>query len=146
MRFHRNVKMLRGQLDAGPFIMVFFLVLIFVLLGSLTYTPGVTVHLPVAEDLPGTDRPTVSVAVDAQKRLYFENQLVNESEFSKRLQAVVSSAPEPLTLLVQADRAVPYDTLVQVVQRAREAGIQEALLATLPRLFPRQGGPSTQAP
>lgn len=146
MRFHRNVKMLRGQLDAGPFIMVFFLVLIFVLLASLTYTPGVHVRLPVADDLPGTDQPTVSVAVDLQNRLFFGNQLVSEAELSERLRAVVHSSPEPLTLLVQADRDVPYDTLVRVVQMAREAGIREALLATLPRLFPQPADPAREVP
>ena len=76
MRFHRNIKMLRGQLDAAPFIMVFFLVLIFVLLGTMTHKPGVHVRLPLADDLPGTDKPTVSVAVDPQNRFYFQNQLV----------------------------------------------------------------------
>jgi len=146
MRFHRNVKMLRGQLDAGPFVMVFFLVLIFVLLGTLTYTPGVHVRLPVADDLPGTDKPTVSVAVDLQDRLFFENQLVSEAELSERLQSIVHSTSEPLTLLVHADRQVSYDTLVRVVQMAREAGIQEALLATLPPLFPKHAGATTEAP
>jgi biopolymer transport protein ExbD len=137
MRFHRNIKMLRGQLDAGPFVMVFFLVLIFVLLGTLTYTPGVQVRLPVGEDLPGTDRPTLSVAVDPQERLFFENQLVTEAELREQLQARTGAAREPLTLIVHADREVRYDTLVRVAQLARDAGIQEALLATMPRLFPQ---------
>ena len=138
MRFHRNVKMLRGRLDAAPFVTVFFLVLLFVLLARMTYTPGVHVRLPVADNLPGTDKPTVSLAVDPQNRLYFENQLVTESELSQRLRAVSSAAPEPLTLIVHADREVTYDRLVRVTQLARQAGIQEALLATMPRLFPQR--------
>jgi biopolymer transport protein ExbD len=145
MRFHRNIKMLRGQLDAAPFIMVFFLVLIFVLLGTRAYTPGVQVRLPVAEDLPGTDKPTVSVAVDPQNRLYFQNQLVTRSNLTARLSEIAAAAPEPLTLIVHADREVTYDTLVQVTQLAREAGIQDALLATMPRLFPEKTrGPKDQ--
>jgi biopolymer transport protein ExbD len=128
--------MLRGQLDAAPFIMVFFLVLIFVLLGSLTYTPGVHVRLPLAEGFPGTANPTLSVAVDSRDRLYFQNQLLDETELGKRLAAARRGSPEPLTLLVHADRDVSYATLVRVTQVAREAGIGEALLATLPRLYP----------
>jgi biopolymer transport protein ExbD len=138
MRFHRNIKMLRGQLDAAPFIMVFFLVLIFVLLGTMTYKPGVHVRLPVAGELPGADKPSVSVAVDPQNRLFFQNQLVTASNLTERLRAVVRDAPEPLTLIVHADRDVTYDTLVHVTQLAREAGIQDALLATMPRLFPER--------
>ena len=133
--------MLRGQLDAAPFIMVFFLVLIFVLLGSLTYTPGVHVRLPEAGGLPGTDTPTVSVAVDPQDRLYFEHQLVTESELRSRLRDEARSTSGPLTLIVHADREVTYDTLVRVAEVAREAGVEEALLATMPRLFPRSKKP-----
>jgi len=138
--------MLRGHLDAAPFIMVFFLVLIFVLLGTMTYTPGVHVRLPVADDLPGTDKPTVSLAVDPQNRFYFENQLVSESDLSRRLSQVARAAPEPLTLIVHADREVTYDTLVRVTQLAREAGIHEALLATVPRLFPQRTEAAVEAP
>ena len=127
--------MLRGHLDAAPFVTVFFLILIFVLLGTLVYTPGVQVKLPLAEDLPGSDKPSVSVAVDLQGRLYFENQLVEPDQFIAQLKKVLAVAPEPLTLIIQADREVSYDTLVQVTQLARQAGIQEALLATMPRIF-----------
>jgi len=127
--------MLRGQLDAAPFVMVFFLVLIFVLLGTLTYIPGVQVLLPVAADLPGTDKLSVSVTVDTQGQFYFENQLMDEAQLSLQLRQRVSSAPEPLTLIIHADREVTYETLVHVTQLARQAGIYEALLATMPRLF-----------
>jgi hypothetical protein len=41
-----------------------------------------------------------------------------------------------LTLIIHADRQVTYDNLVRVTQLARQAGIQDALLATMPRLYP----------
>jgi biopolymer transport protein ExbD len=129
--------MLRGQLDAAPFVMVFFLVLIFVLLGNQVYTPGVQVRLPVTDNLPGSDNPSVSVAVDPQGRFYFENQLMSENELSQQLRGLVASTPD-LILIVHADRDVSYDTLVQLTQLARKAGIQEALLATMPRLFSKE--------
>lgn len=127
--------MLRGQLDAAPFVMVFFLILIFVLLGTLTYTPGLQLRLPMAEDLPGTDTASISVAVDLQGRLYFESQLLSEAELSRRLRVLKAGTTKPLTLIIHADRDVTYDTLVHVTQLARQAGIEEALLATMPRLF-----------
>lgn len=133
--------MLRGQLDAAPFVMVFFLILIFVLLGTLTFTPGLQVQLPMAADMPGTKNPSVNVTVDPQGRLYFENQLVDETEFGQRLRQAIASTPPPLTLVIRADQAVTYDTLLHVTQLARKAGVQEAILATMPRLF--QGEPPT---
>ena len=57
-----------------------------------------------------------------------------------------TSFHKPLTLIVHADRTVTYDTLVHVTQLAREAGIQDALLATMPRLFPQGANPPDKTP
>ena len=43
---------------------VILLLVIFVTLSSFDYTPGVKVQLPFANDLPGIDKPSVSVAID----------------------------------------------------------------------------------
>jgi biopolymer transport protein ExbD len=134
MKFPRNARLLRGQLDAAPVASVFFLLVIFMMLGSLVYTPGarVELQLPRANGLPGTDSPAVSVAVDADGRLYYENQWIEENPLRSRLQEAVRKSPEPLTLVVQADKSVSYERLMRLTLLAREAGINEVLLATLP--------------
>lgn len=141
MKFPRNARIFRGHLDAAPFAAVFFLLVMFLMLGSLAYTPGVRLELPVAEDLPGTDAPSVAVAVDAAGRFYFENQLVTGEQLRIRLRQVAELASAPLTLVVQADRSLRYDQLVQLTLLAREAGIRQAWLATLPRPYAAPGGP-----
>ena len=137
MKFPRNATIFRGQLDAAPFAAVFFLLVIFMMLGSLIYTPGarVELQLPRADGLPGTDKPSVSVAIDADGRLYYENQWIEESELRRRLQAAVKKSAEPLTLVVQADKAVSYERCLNLTLLGRDAGIAEALLATLPRPY-----------
>ena len=137
MKFPRNATIFRGQLDAAPFAAVFFVLVIFMMLGSLVYTPGarVELQLPRADGLPGTDKPSVSVAIDAEGRLYYENQWIEESELRRRLQEVVRKSAEPLTLVVQADKAVSYEKCLRLALLARDAGISEALLATMPRPY-----------
>ena len=114
---------------------MFFLLVIFLWLSSLVYTPGVRVKLdlPVADNLPGTTNLTVSVAIDADGRLYYDNQPIVESALTARLKQRAKESPEPLTLVLQADKAVSYDSLVRLTLLARDAGIRDALLATLPR-------------
>src|SRR5438105_1110307 len=110
MRFPRNTRIFRGQLDAAPFAGVFFLLLIFVLLNSaLVFTPGVPIQLPEAVNLPGTANRTLVVAVDETGQLYFENQIIGPERFKEKLQSAVSEAPQPLTLVVQADRKVIHE-------------------------------------
>lgn len=135
MKFRRNARIFRGQLDVAPFAAVFFLLVIFLMTGSLVYTPGVRLQLPVASDLPGWDQPSVSVAIDKNGRLYFENQWIEENELRGRLQTVAKSSNQPLTLLVQADKEATYEMILRLRLLARDAGIPEAFLATLPRPF-----------
>ena len=133
MKFPRNARIFRGRLDAAPFAAVLFLLVIFLMLASLVYTPGVSVDLPAASDLPGIDNPSVSVGMDAGGRLYFDNQSMEEPELRTRLRAAASHTREPLTLIIQADKAVRYERVIQLALLARDAGIRKAVLATLPR-------------
>jgi biopolymer transport protein ExbD len=133
MKFPRNARIFHGQFDVAPFAGVFFLLALFLLLGSLVYTPGVSLTLPAASDLPGTDKSVVSVAVDASGQFYFDNQLIPEAQLKARLASVVRKSAEPLTLLVQADISVKYETLIHLALIARRAGLQEAFLATRPQ-------------
>ena len=65
MKFPRSARIFRGHLDVAPFASVFFLLVIFALLGALIYTPGVHVplELPRADGFTGTDRPMKAVTV-----------------------------------------------------------------------------------
>ena len=132
MRFPRNARILRSQLDVAPFAAVFFLLTIFMVLGALVPTPGLPLRLPEADGLSGLDKPSVAVAVDAAGRYFFANKMVGEAELRSRLREAIQRSPD-LSLIVMADQAVPYGRFVRLTLLAREAGFRDAHLATLPR-------------
>jgi biopolymer transport protein ExbD len=133
MRFPRNKQIFRGQPDLGAYLGVFFLLLIFVMLNSvLVFTPGVPIRLPDAEELPGIAGETLVVAVDASGQFYFDNQIASEQTLRQRLTEEVIKSREPLTLIVEADRAVTSETLLRVALLARKVGIRDVVLATRP--------------
>jgi biopolymer transport protein ExbD len=134
MKFPRTSKILRSPFDFAPFAAVFFLLVIFLALGMLITTPGVPLQIPAADDLPGTSRPTVDMAVDALNRFYFENQLVSERQLKTSLHNAVHSTHEQLTLVIHADKSVTYEQLLHLTLLARGpgVGITNILLATLP--------------
>jgi biopolymer transport protein ExbD len=227
MRFPRHAKIFRGQLDFAPLAGVLFLLVIFLLLTSLVYTPGIPVQLsmdqpggpktvsiaksgdilyerevyrledleklrtelrrlpaksplivrvdavaprevvvrlremardlslkfesagaaielPVTEPLPGVLNPSVVVAINLGEQLFYENQIVTESELQVRLKALVPKFSEALTLEVRADKAVPYEAIVRLSALAREAGVKQLLLVTRPRVFDR--APQARSP
>ena len=132
MKFARSLKTFRGQLDVAPFLTVLFLVLMFVLMTGMIYTPGVRIQLPAASGLAGAASPGVAVAVDANGQLYFENQRIEETLLRARLRERAVASSEPPALILHADRAVKYDILLRLTLLAREAGLRETVLATLP--------------
>jgi biopolymer transport protein TolR len=140
MKFPRNARIFRGQLDAAPFASVFFLLVIFVLLTTLLYTPGVQIELPKAGELPGTDQPALAVALDKSGRVYFENRVVSTNELQSRLREAVKDSNAALTLVVQADKDVTEESLVNLAMLAHNAGINNLLLATLPPVFANPPG------
>jgi biopolymer transport protein ExbD len=141
MKFPRHSRLLRGPFDMAPFAAVLFLLVIFLMLGALVPISGLPLRLPVADNLPGTDKPTVTVVVDANGRFYFSNQIVTEDKLKSALKTAVQKSRAPLTLVIQADQAVTYEQFIHLTLLAREAGIQNALLATLPRAVTAPAAP-----
>jgi biopolymer transport protein ExbD len=137
MKFPRNARIFRGQLDASPFVGVLFLVAIFLLLNSsLVFVPGVAIKLPEAADLPGVIGPTVTVAVDSSRHFYFRNQIIKESDLQVELRKAALETKEPLTLMLLADKTVSVGTMVQLAGLARAAGLKEAIFVTRPPAAP----------
>ena len=133
MKFRRRARLPRTPFDVTAYAAVFFLMVLMLLLGTRRYTPGVKINLPAADNLPGTDQPTVTVAMDEGGRYYFDNQVIGEAELKAQLTNAAAQSVGPLTLVIQADKAVRQENLVRLTLLARDAGIHDALLATLPR-------------
>jgi len=145
MKFPQSTRIFTGRLDPAPWLTVFFLLIIFLLLAGLVYTPGVRVQLPDAVGLPGTDKPTVAVALAQNGQLFFENQLIEPAQLKKRLQTVAQKSPESVVLIIRADKAARHESVLDLVLLARDIGITEVLVATLPRPFePTKPAPSTR--
>lgn len=131
MRLPRNARIFRGQLDAAPFIGVFFILLMFILLHtSLVSHPGVEIQLPFSGELPGPEGPTLVVAIDENGEMFFENRVLRRAELAALLADRVRELEASPTLVVQADQSVSQRRLVQLAELARRAGVPRAILAT----------------
>jgi biopolymer transport protein ExbD len=148
MRFPRNKQIFRGQLDVAAFAGMLFILLVFILLRSqLVFTPGVPIRLPVAEELPGVIGPRlVVVSVDATGQFYFENQITHDRLLRSRLSNLAAEAPEPLWLIVQADVAVSYGRVMELISLARLAGVKFGACATRPPPTPAARAPALSPP
>jgi biopolymer transport protein ExbD len=142
MKFPRNARMFKGQLDAAPIACVLFCLLIFLLLTLVVPIPGIPVHLPDAvPGESGIEGPTLTVALDSGDSqnpngvLYFRNQTIGEVDLQRRLKEEVKRSPQPLTLIIQADRHVTIEQMNRLTRLAAKAGVRDVLQATLPEVF-----------
>ena len=60
--------------------------------------------LPAASDLPGTDKPTVTVAMDVNGRYISTTRWSNPEALREELHQAAKKSAAPLTLVVQADK------------------------------------------
>jgi biopolymer transport protein ExbD len=144
VRFPRNAKIFRGQLDAAPFAAVLFTMVIMLLLTwRLAFTAGVRIDLPsVPRDLPGVANPIVVVVVDEDGQLHYQNQIVHdEAKLIGDLKTAAQQSTEPLSLAIYADRNVKLDAVVRIAAMARELGFKDVLVPTR-----RAGPPAKQSP
>jgi biopolymer transport protein ExbD len=137
MKLPRNARIFQGQLDVAPFAGVFFLLLMFILFSSsFLYTPGIQIDLPEVDNpLPGTTHPSLVVSIDSSGRIYHENQVTTEKELLLHLRKEVEDSPEPLMLILQADKNTTLGTLFNIMNLARNAGVQHTQLASEPHNF-----------
>jgi biopolymer transport protein ExbD len=105
------------------------------------------VQLPDADNLAGTDNPTVVVAVNFRGQYFFENSMVSEAELRAKLRQRLheaASESKKLTLVLWADKAAENDVVMRLYRLGRDAGITEFLLAEHPRVF--GAGPARSRP
>jgi biopolymer transport protein ExbD len=147
VKFPRNARMFKGQLDAAPFACVLFCLLIFLLLALVVPIPGIPIHLPDAvPGQTGVEGPRITVALDAggpqnpQGTIYFEEQIIGEQELQRRLTQEVRKYQKPPTLILQADKNATVGQLVNLERLAERAGIKDIHQETLPGVFDSGAG------
>ena len=130
MKFPRRTQLFCRPPDAAPLAGVYFLLLFFLLLMS----PGEAVNLPAGESDTQPIGPAVAVAMDAGGHLYFDNQLIGADALQEKLRQCGTN----LTVVLQADRALPYERITKIAGLIRAAGVRQVLMATHPSLFGNQ--------
>ena len=88
--------------------------------------------LPAFESTEGLIGSAVFMVIDPNGLFYFQDQAMEEDKFRVALSRTVQKASEPLTLVIMADKSVPYEYIVKASAIAKSAGINRLLFATRP--------------
>jgi biopolymer transport protein ExbD len=119
MKFPRNTRIFRGQLDMAPVACLFFATALMLFLHSqIVFVPGVRLDLNPSKD---TNRP--SLFIDAEDLFHYADSTMSGSAFVKRLRADAEKGKAPNTLILQVDMGASTNAINTVRTAAAELSI-----------------------
>jgi len=129
----------KSDINVTPLVDVMLVLLIIMMLIAPMLQKGVDVKLPQAAntvDKPETQEQTV-IAVTADKRLYLNAVPVRADELRQRVQEALETKKEKI-VLIKGDEDAPYSSIMETMDRLREAQIENIGLVAERRV--RGGG------
>lgn len=121
----------KGQeLDLAPLLDVVFILLIFFIVTTVfVKETGVDVDKPSAVSTKQLQKSVLMIAITDSKEVVYGGTNIGVEGVRATLTQAIRSKVKPL--VIQADKTVPTDLLVQVIDQAKLAGISNVSIATV---------------
>lgn len=130
MRFKRKCQIEKGKLDVTPLVDVVFLLLIFFMLSSsFIMQPGIKVDLPNAVKSEPNQLENIIVTLTQENQVYFNNERIALKGLKRRIRRTMRKSPLG-TLIIKADTNSRHGSVVEVMNIARQAGVEKIAIAT----------------
>ena len=131
----------KSDINVTPLVDVMLVLLIIMMIVAPLLQKGVDVRLPQAGnsvDKPETQEQTV-LAVTADMRYFVNSIQVGESELLSRINSALEDTTEKI-VVIKADEDAPYSAVMNIMDRLREAQIEDVGLITERRVGSSTGG------
>jgi biopolymer transport protein ExbD len=134
MRRKRKSQLI-AEINIAPFTdVILVLLIIFMVTTPMIYRSSIKIALP---QVSSNDQPAeikdINVTVNASGDIYMENQKYNLKldldVFRFKLKNLAKTYKDP-AIIINGDRSVKYDYVVQVIDAASKVGIKHLILAT----------------
>jgi len=123
-------KRARPQIQLTALIDIVFLLLIFFLLASnFINQQGVVIIAPEVESKADDKLPELVIKIDEQGSVYVNEVYVDENKLHYVLEMKIKNTSQD-TVVIYADRRVPYDNVMQAIDTAKLAGAKGLMLVT----------------
>ena len=107
---------------------VFLLLIFFLLTSTFVEHAGVQIEVPEFESEGSSLSPEMIVEIDKDGQFFIDNTLVNSHQLTLILKMRIKSLAKD-TVVIQSDRRVEYDYVVQAIDAAKLAGAKNLVLA-----------------
>jgi biopolymer transport protein ExbD len=135
MRHYNRKSKIIAEINIAPFTdVILVLLIIFMVTTPLIYRSSININLPkVVEKTPVVESKDINVYISSSGEVIIEDQKYNvrrDGELMKfKLKQILAKMKDP-ALIINGDKDVKYDYVVQVVNMATKLGINQLVLAT----------------
>lgn len=130
-RLQRRLEQQHNEtIDMSPLLDVVFILLIFFIVTTVfVKETGVEVDKPQAISAQRLEQTVVLIAITDAGEVYYDGSQIGVAGVRGTVEQLQRSEPRPV--VVQADKMVPTELLLQVIDEAKLAGAQTVNLAAL---------------
>jgi biopolymer transport protein ExbD len=122
-----------SDINVTPMVDVMLVLLVIFIITAPLFTHAVKIDLPNAQSAPTPEKPeTVALSIDANGKLYWNNDAIDASELDARLTKAAQQQPQP-ELQLRADKATRYEVIAEVMSAAQGSGIAKLGFVTEPK-------------
>jgi biopolymer transport protein ExbD len=111
---------------------MFLLLIFFMVSTTFAEHPGIKLELPTASTAEPSKLEPLTLAIDKTGRMFLNDMSIKEKELRERLGAA-SEKPDS-SLVLKADKDVPYGFVIRAMDISRQCGIRRIVsLTEVPR-------------
>ena len=126
---HRLEQETGQQIDMSPLLDVVFILLIFFIVTTVfVRESGVEVDKPKAVSASRLEQQVIFLAITDSQQVFFDGSQIGVASVRSAVEQMLKQQQRPV--VIQADKTVPTELLVQVIDEAKLAGAAQVNLAT----------------
>ncbi len=118
-----------NEIDITPMLDVVFIMLIFfIVTASFVKEAGIDVNRPDADTAVRQERANILIAISDTNEIWIDRRQVDPRALRANIERLHAENPEG-SVVIQADRASVTETLIEVMDAARQAGVYNVSIA-----------------
>lgn len=118
-----------SSIDITPMLDVVFIMLIFfIVTATFVKEAGIDVNRPDAATAVKQEKANILVAIDAKNQVWIDRRMIDIRVVRPNIERLHAENPQG-SVVIQADKESKTDTLIQVMDAARSAGVFNVAIA-----------------
>ena len=119
-----------AEINVVPLVDVVLVLLIIFMLTAPIIQSGIEINVPKTRTVKSLTQERLVIQITRDQVLYLNDTPININEFETRLKSRIKSPSQGIYL--RADEEVPFGTIAKVMDRAKQAGLENISIVTQP--------------